>query len=388
MALRFSLYYAAVFLAVGIYAPFWPAWLGHRGLDAGEIGLVASAAIWTRALGTPVIAHFADRTGAYRRIIAVSAAGGACAYAALGLADGFWPLLAGNLVAGSLFMALIPLGESLASRSAGPRRFDYGRVRLWGSITFILAAYLGGAAIERGGDAVTLYIMIAALCLSLAAGARLPERRRAAAVATRLPALALLGDRRFLVFILAVSLLQSSHALLYLFATIHWREAGIGNAVIGALWAEGVIAEIALFAFSGAVVARLGPARLMLLAAAAGVLRWTALAETTDVLALACVQWLHGLTFGAAHLAAMHHMLRTVPEHMSASAQSLYSGFAIGLAMGLAMLAGGWLFEAEGGAAFRAMAVLSAAGGVAALWLGRLSRQPSSSARSQAVRTR
>ena len=157
-----------------------------------------------------------------------------------------------------------------------------------------------------------------------------------------------------------------------MFGTIHWREAGLPDDVIGALWAEGVLAEIILFAFSGAVLARISPIRLMYIAAIGGIVRWVILANTTDIGVLFATQWLHGLTFGAAHLAAMHYMLQTVPEHMSASAQSLYSGFAIGLVMGLTMLVAGGLYENFAGGAFYTMIGLSAAGGAAAIWLARL----------------
>ena len=371
MAARFSFYYAAIFLVIGIHVPFWPAWLAHRGLDAGEISLILSVAIWVRAFANPFIAHFADRSGAYRRIIAISAAGSIGAYALVGAADGFPALFGLNLLATCLFMALIPLGENLASRSAATHGFDYGRVRLWGSIAFIVAAWTGGFAIDFTGDDAILWMLLAALTGALIAGLCLPRQRRRRAPTARFPALVLLRRKTFLVFILAVSLLQASHAMVYLFSTLHWRSAGIPDSVIGALWAEGVVAEILLFAFSGAVAVRLGPVRLMLIASAAGLIRWTVLAESTDLAALAAVQWLHGLTFGAAHLAAIHYMLRTVPEDMSASAQSLYSGFAVGLAMGLVMLAGGWLFEAFGGGAFHAMTALSVGGGLAAVWLGR-----------------
>ena len=369
MAARYSFYYAAVFLAIGIHVPFWPAWLAHRGLDAGEISLILSVAIWVRAFANPFIAHFADRSGAHRRIILISAAGSVGAYALIGAADGFPALFGLNLLATSLFMALIPLGENLASRSAATHGFDYGRVRLWGSIAFIAAAWAGGFAIDFAGDGAILWMLLSALACAAIAGSRLPRPRRRGAA--RFPALVLLRSKTFLIFILAVSLLQASHAVLYLFSTLHWRSAGIPDSAIGALWAEGVAAEILLFAFSGAAAARLGPVRLMLIAAAAGLVRWTVLAESTDLAALAAVQWLHGLTFGAAHLAAIHYMLRTVPEDMSASAQSLYSGFAVGLAMGLAMLAGGRLFDAFGGGAFHAMTALSVGGGLAAVWLGR-----------------
>ena len=377
MAARFSFYYAAIFLAVGIHLPFWPAWLKFRGLDAAEISLILSVGVWIRAFANPFIAHFADRSGAHKKIIMISAGGGVITYALFGIADGFWMLFVVNVAASAMFMALIPLGENLASRASVEHGFDYGRVRLWGSITFILAAYAGGWVVEETGDAAILWMIVAAMIAAFIAGFGLPERptRDPATVPdVRFPAFALLRQKRFLVFIAAVSLLQSSHAVLYVFGTIHWRDAGIADDVIGALWAEGVIAEIILFAFSGAVVARVSPIRLMWIAAAAGVVRWAILANTTDVTMLFATQWLHGLTFGAAHLAAMHHMLRTVPEHMSASAQSLYSGFAIGLVMGLMMLVTGWLYAGYGSGAFYAMILLSAAGGAVALWLAGLTR--------------
>ena len=97
----------------------------------------------------------------------------------------------------------------------------------------------------------------------------------------------------FVIFLIAVGLVQASHAAYYGFATIHWRAAGLSDDVIGALWAEGVLAEIVLFAFSGAVVRRLGPVRLLLLGAAAGIVRWAIIGSTTDLVAVAGVQWLH-----------------------------------------------------------------------------------------------
>ncbi len=375
MAARFSFYYAAIFLAVGINLPFWPAWLRHRGLDPAEISLILSVGTWIRALANPLIAHFADRSGAHKKIILVSAGGGVIAYALFGLAEGFWPLFAISILASAMFMSLIPLGENLSSRASVEYRFDYGRVRLWGSFTFILASYAAGWVIERTGDAAILWMMIGALAAAFVAGFTLPGPKPRERGPVRFPALALLRRRDFLVFIAAVSLLQSSHAMIYLFGTIHWRGAGLTDDVIGALWAEGVIAEIILFAFSGAVVARLGPLRLMLIAAAAGLVRWTILAGTTDLAALIAVQWLHGLTFGAAHLAAMHYILRTIPEQMSATAQALYSGLATGVIMGVTMLVAGNLYERFAGGAFYAMIALSLAGGLAAIVLARMGRK-------------
>ena len=373
MAVRFSFYYAAIFLAVGIHLPFWPAWLKYRGLDAAEISLILSVGVWVRAFANPLVAHFADRSGAHKKIIMISAGGGVITYALFGIADGFWALFVVNILASAMFMALIPLGENLATRASVEHGFDYGRVRLWGSITFILAAYAGGWVVERAGDAGILWMIIAAMVAAFIAGFGLSDRPARNRPHVRFPAFVLLRQKPFLAFIAAVGLLQASHAVLYVFGTIHWRAAGLPDDMIGALWAEGVIAEIILFAFSGAVIARVSPIKLMWIAAAAGVIRWAILANTTDMGVLFATQWLHGLTFGAAHLAAMHHLLRTIPEHLSASAQSLYSGLATGLVMGLAMLVTGALYTRFGGGAFYAMIALSAAGGLMAIYLVRIS---------------
>ena len=378
MAIRFSFYYAAIFLAVGIHLPFWPAWLKFRGLDETEISLLLSISVWIRAFANPLIAHFADRSGNHRQVIMISAAGGVITFAFFGFAEGFWALFAVNVIASTFFMSLIPLGENLASRASLEHKFDYGRVRLWGSLTFILSAYLGGWVLQRTDANAVLWMIVAAMMISFFAGFGLPIRPKRERVLARFPAFSLLRQKQFIVFIAAMSLLQSSHALVYVFGTIHWQAANIPDHIIGALWAEGVVAEIILFAFSGAVIRHVSPIKLMWLAAGGGVIRWIILANTTDVYLLFATQWLHGLTFGAAHLAAIHYILRTVPEHLSASAQGLYSGFASGLVMGLMMMLSGGLYETYSGSAFYAMAILSAAGATIAYWLTRLSKQNTS----------
>jgi len=138
--------------------------------------------------------------------------------------------------------------------------------------------------------------------------------------------------------------------------------------VIGGLWATGVMAEVLLFAFSGAIMARVTPTTLLVIAAAAGVLRWCVIGATTNPFVLFPIQTLHALTFGATHLAAMHFIARATPPGCSATAQGLYSSTAMGGLLGLGVILSGRIFEATGGGAFLVMAGLSLAGGACA-WL-------------------
>jgi len=159
----------------------------------------------------------------------------------------------------------------------------------------------------------------------------------------------------------AATCIQASHAVYYNFGTIHWLAAGHGADIIGALWAEGVIAEILLFTFAAATVRRIGAVRMIAIGAAAATLRWAGTAGTTDLEWLVLLQALHGLSYGATHLGIIHLITERVDPSLSASAQSLFA-ITLGVGMSTASYGAGLLFASLGGGAFWAMSALALAG--------------------------
>ncbi len=119
-------------------------------------------------------------------------------------------------------------------------------------------------------------------------------------------------------------------------------------------------AEVALFAWGRGLADRLGPRGLLLVAAGAGVLRWSITAGTVWLPALVLAQGLHAATFGAMHLATMRIMQGAVPAAVAGTAQTLLAA-GIGAVMMLATLAAGQGYAVFGGAVFWAMAAMSAA---------------------------
>jgi len=163
---RLALFNAAAFLVIGVQLPFWPVWLAGHGLDPQQIAAVFAAAIWAKVVATPAIGALADRIG-HRRAVMAGLAGIAClAYAALWPVRGLWPLLALNLVAGVAQSALLPLGDAVTLAAVRERGLDYGRIRVWGSLSFVLASigtdgdifpYLGmGTTLRARGYRATL----------------------------------------------------------------------------------------------------------------------------------------------------------------------------------------------------------------------------------------
>lgn len=365
---RLALFYAAYFAVVGILLPFWPAWLQSRGLGAQQIGILLALGPWSKLIGNPLFARLADRSGDIKRPLILAAGAALGFYALFALVDGFWALFAVTLLSALCLSAIMPLGDGLAMSLVARHGLHYGRVRLWGSLAFIAAGAGGGWLLAGRSPDLVLPMVLAAVGLTLAACVILPDTGRPAARGDA-GWLDLIGSRRFVVFLAAAGLIQGSHAMIYGFGTLHWLAAGHGKDVIGLLWAVGVVAEVALFAAGGAIIARFEPSGLLALAGVAGILRWTVTALSTDLRVLVLVQLLHGLTFVAAHLAAMYYLMREVPAGLAATAQGVYGAVSWGAVLGLTMLAAGALYDAYAGGAFFVMTGMCLAGTAAALIL-------------------
>ena len=381
-ALRLSVFYATTFLIIGCYMPFLPVWLRWRGLDETQISLIYAMPVFVRAIFTPAMTFLADRSG--RPVTMLKAVAWASLLSALMLpfTGGFPTIFAVILLFTLFWMSVIPLTDAVALAGARAGRADYGRMRVWGSLSYIGMTAAGGAALQLWGPQAALWLFIgaaASVALTVYALPRGGGYDRAVEDAAGLPLQRLrLADLLQLVrvpmlwlFFAATSTIQSAHALYYIFGTLHWTSIGISPAVIGLLWGVGVIAEIVLFAYAGWVGRWLGPAQLIGLAGAAAVLRWLFTAYDPSLPVLFVLQSLHGLTFGAAHMGAMQFMGQALPQRLAASAQGLYASITAGVVMGLASLSAGPLYRAYEGRAYLAMAVLACVGLAASLMLMR-----------------
>lgn len=366
LATRLALFYAAYFAAVGVHLPFWPVWLEGRGLGPTEIGYVLAAAFWPRIVTNVLIPSLADRLGERRRPMILLAGATLAGLLLFALARDFWALLLLSLLTGATWAAVLPLGEAVVLAEAKGWELSYGRIRLWGSITFILAAIGVGEWLERAGSEIVLWAIAGMVAWTLAACALLPAGPAGASAAGPADFRRLLRTPELLVFVGAAGLIQVSHALYYGFATLHWRAAGHGELVIGLLWAEGVLAEVLLFAGAGALLRRFDPVRLLSLAGALTALRWALSALSTDLAVLVPAQALHAASFGAAHLAAMHYLRDHTPPELHASAQGFYAAIGVALPFGVVTPVAGWLYSTAGGGAFWPMAVLALFGAVLA----------------------
>lgn len=368
-----ALFYAALFTVIGVNMPFWPIWLSSRGLGPMEIGVVVSLGLAMKVLANPLVGHLADRSGRRRSLMIVLALGAALAYGSFWFAHSFLVLAIISMCYFALWSPLIPLGENVTMLLVRERGLDYGRIRLWGSIGFIVASVGAGLVLsDRDPDQVPdlIYLMVTgAIIITSLTCLALPRSAPPRAEGRRWTALHVLADRTFVVFLFCSGLILASHSAYFAFATLHWKALGHSELMIGLLWGVGVLAEIMLFVFSKRAVARIGALGLLLSGAVAGGVRWSLMPLDLPIAALFPLQLLHGVTFGAAHLGAMYFISERIEQKFSATAQSLYSSAVMGIALSATTLLSGYLFETYGAAVFFAMAAMSLGGFVLCLMM-------------------
>lgn len=372
LASRLATFQGAIFLPMGIFVPYWALWLDRSGMSAAEIGVLLSLPVLTRLVTGPAAAWIADRSGDTPRVLTLLTIGALASYALFGLAGGFWQFLILALCGGACFTAILPLADDLSLRAAYCHGVDYGRVRVWGSITYIAASALGGLAVAHYPKDIILVMVVGGFVLSVIASFALPNLPRPSGQTTSGRIGPLLRDPAFQTFLIAAALIQASHGVLYSFATLHWEAAGHSTTVIGWLWAESTLIEVGVFAASGTLLRRVGVANLLIIGGAAGIVRWLILGSTTALPLLVVAQALHSLTFAAAHLAAVHFIARTAPPGTTARAQMAYSAVALGIGNGITLFSAGLLYGWLGGAAFYVMAGLSVLGTLGAIGLSRI----------------
>lgn len=353
-----ALSYFTYFFSYGIYLPFWSVWLKGEGIPPETIGILLGAGLVARFLGSLLIAPRVKDPSYLITALRL------LALLSLAFAVGFcfgngWAWLMLVIAGFNLFFSpLVPLTDALAATWQRQITLDYGRVRLWGSLAFVIGSALTGKLVSVWGHNAILFAllvsMLAMLVGMLLKPSVLPQGEVRAQNEPSRSWRELLSEGPVWRFLLCVTLLQGAHAGYYSFASIYWEEAGYSASTIGYLWSLGVVAEVVIFASSNFLFRRWNARNLLLLSAVCGMLRWGLMASTTEIGWLLLVQVLHCGTFTVCHLAAM----RFIAARQGAEVirlQAVYSALAMGGGIAVMTVVAGFLFEHWQGGVFWVM---------------------------------
>lgn len=367
-----SVTYVLWFFGLGIYVPYFPIWLTDRGFDASTIGVLLAVPMIVRIVAITPVAHLGDGRLGARRTFLLLATGAAFAYLGLILTDGFWSV-AVMLALVALFTAGgVPILDAIVLNGIDRHGLDYGRIRFWGSTSWLAANLAGGAVLGQLPPSILPPLLAALAALSALAALRMPRDggsgRKLEGIDGQSP-----SRRLFAAFAIGIALIQGAHAFLLGFSTLMWEQMGYSAPQIGLLWSIGILIEMAFFLWGTRAARLVAPIPMILIGAACGAVRWILMGfEPTSPIIITLLQSTHFLTYAAVHLATMNWLGR---YPVGRTRLSGWIATSISIAMALTTILSGTLFENVGAQGFFAMTALSLGGFCFIAWAGHLERQ-------------
>ena len=353
----------AYFASIGLFNPYAPLWFQSLGFSTLAIGTIAALQSWTRVVTPYGWSWLGDHWGrGTRRVDLLRIATAAILVASLGLLV-FRDVVAVAVVVTLIFMAngaVVPLTEAVvAQRLATQQGLDvgrYGRVRMWGSIGFIVAVTLFGGLLQSTGIAALPGWLVLVFGLLAVVAWRLPRTAGnapvAAAAAPGRSVWQVLSRPEVAWFFAGVFFTVLAHTSLYVFLSLYLDALGYSKGAVGALWAVSVAVEIAFFWNQGRWFTRWSAHAWLFAAAGVAVLRFGAMALLGGSwLLLVLAQSLHAITFAAQHAACISLIDRYFAGPLRGRGQALYSTLGYGLSGVIGGVGGGaisqrWGFEA------------------------------------------
>lgn len=361
--------YLTACAAIGVQVPFLPLFLADRGFGLDAISLALALPMVIRLAAMPLAGIYSDRLGAPRSVLAWCGILAAAAFVLVGLVPGVVAILLAIALSAIFWTPIFPLLDAYALRLVNKGKVDYGRARLWGSVSFIAANLAAGYLLDWAPIGTIIWLIAGCILLFGLAARALPlldkplDKSLGAALA--LPVV--LPRRTVFLGVVAAACVQASHALLYGFSSLQWQQSGIDPSIIGVLWSIGTGAEIVLFYAGTRVAGKLPALAMIALGGFAAGVRFAAFAFDPPLALIVPLQFLHALTYGATHLGLMMLLGRSTPAHKSGRAQT-FSSAVLGAVMALATIAAGPLYARWGVEAYGVFAALGVIGALLALY--------------------
>ncbi|HYO27868.1 MAG TPA: MFS transporter [Azonexus sp.] len=366
---RLSGYYFFYFAFIGAFSPYFGLYLQSLNFSAWDIGLLMSQMQLMRLFGPNLWGWLADRFGRRLVIIRLAALAGLAGFTAFFWLDKLGGMLVAMAVIAFFWSAALPLVETLTFDHLREERGRYSRIRLWGSIGFIVAVLGTGAVLDVLPLNGLLWVCWGILAGILVLAVVLTDATTAPHPHDSLPVGDILRQPRVRALLAACFAMSAAHGALYVFLSIHLASLGYSKAEVGGLWSLGVLAEIVVFMLMTRLNRRYSLRVLLLASFAAAILRFLLIgwgAESLAVMVLA--QLMHGLTFGAYHASAIAAINLWFPGRAQGRGQALYSSISFGAGGLLGGLLSGWTWDGIGAGWTYTLASLFAVGGFWLVW--------------------
>lgn len=357
---RLSAFYFFFFASVGAFVPYWSVYLKSLEFTSVEIGQLMAILMATKIISPNIWGWIADHHGKRLPIVRLGAFFALISFAFVFFVDSFLGMALMLMACGFFWNATLPQYEATTLNHLGEKSHLYTKIRVWGSIGFIVAVVLLGAILEHLGVSLLPYAILVLMLGIWLACMLTPAEAEQTHDESALSFREVIKRPEVIALFAVCFLMQASHGPYYTFFSIYLETAGYSRTMVGQLWALGVIAEVVFFIWAHALFQKMSLKSFLLLSLILASLRWVLIAYFVDNIAvLLFAQCLHAASFGIYHAVAIQFIHRFFIGRSQGRGQALYSSLSFGLGGALGSLYSGYLWDSSTTITFLSAAMMS-----------------------------
>jgi PPP family 3-phenylpropionic acid transporter len=336
--------YFLYFGVLGIFLPFFNLYCYHLGFSGLRIGILSAVRSVALIVFPLIWGALADRLDARRPIYILCNFCSTIIWLLYLFTVDFWPMLAITVFYGMFFSPIISFLEAFTMDLLGKQKKSYGRIRVWGSISFIAVVLALGRIIDLYSVQIIVVLILAGSSILSIISTRIPgfqgvKKKRLSGEAKSLL------QRRVLVFLFCAFLMLVSHSAYYGFFSIHLENLGYGSTFIGLAWALASTAEILVMIGSDRIFSRFSIESILIFSFLAAALRWLILFLAHSAAVILFSQILHAVTYGTFHIGSILYIDRLAPDKAKTLGQAVNNATSYGLGLMVGFFFNGYLYE-------------------------------------------
>jgi len=356
--------YFLYFGVLGIFLPYFNLYCFDLGFSGFQIGILSALRSVALVLFPLMWGALADRWNKRRPIYILCTIISTTIWVFYLYTIEFWPMLLITIFYGMFYSPIISFLEAFTMDILGKEKKSYGRIRAWGSISFITIVLALGKVIDLYSIDVILVLILCGSILLAIASVRIPAINPIKKDRTS-PAARSLLTRPVSVFLFCAFLMLVSHGAYYGFFSIHLASLGYDGTFIGICWALASTAEILVMIRSEKLFSRFSLENVLTFSFGVAAVRWLILFFATSPFVILCSQILHAVTYGTFHMASILFIDRLAPQQSKTMGQVVNNAVTYGLGLMVGFFLNGYLYEIMGSfALFSISSLIAVAGGL------------------------
>ena len=323
--------YITLYVAVAAYSPYLQQYYKSLGISLGTIGALAAFTSAVALIASPTWGAIHDRYPTARFFLPIAAGIGATGAVGLATVGASWLLIPSAAAFAAGMAGLGPMMDVRVLDMAGSDRTRYARVRVWGSISFMVCTPIIGLAIGDNFRGL-FFVAVPMILLGGMAAMLLPGRTGGVHGASlrRAPG-RVLGHRPIALFLIAAFVGWTAVYSQYAFFSIYLRQIGASADQIGLAWSIQASLEIPSMFFFPQLSRRFGTERLIVLGMAIMTSRLIVNALFVSPTILIAASVIQGAGYGLVLIGGIAFVSRQAPKGTAATAQGILNAVTFSL---------------------------------------------------------